>query len=947
MDSNISSFQDLLNEDKGVEDIEDLQQEVDDLEIRVSLNTTNITNNTQNIAINTNNITTLNDTVLLRDGSIDLDVGYNPSNNQSIATKFYVDTHSTSGNYLKTDGTNSMTADLNIDNNDLINANEIKFTTNNQSIVSNTNYLSLRYNISDKLRILNNAIELLDDLLILNGFIQFNNDFIIQSTPTETKFTNLLNIIPFIFTINNIDELKIDSGLSTFENDVKINNGNLNLNNNQLINCDEIKFSNASASIISNVNDLTFRFNLADQIKLLSIGVEILNDLYLSNDLKFSNHSIIQSSNTETKFTNINNNAPFIFTINNVDELKIDSGLSTYVNDVKVIGDLYIGNPSPFVQGGNINFTNNSSIENFFSDIRIKSNSTNNCIFSSSITTFDKPIRLNDTLSFHAQAVIYYSYTSNELHFETFYNNDKFTFSSSNTPTNSLEIYASNYVKIDELLDMNNNKISNVASATGLSDAVNLAQVNTITGNYLPLNGGTMLGNLNMSSHNIIVDIIQGQTPNNQISLQATNVYSYGIFNVDNITTYIQNAVNINADCKMSNTLYVNNIRTYTGTNIDIDCNSFHISSGSSGDCKLILEADEDNNNEQDTPQLIFKADSIVEGAIYLNDNSLDIVSSVVSGDIRFLTTTTNGDYTNANLAMTISNTNQNITVTNNLSCGSFGSNGLATILGDINFASNKNLDFGYGAPSRGTITEGIITYSTTIAPQYSLNIYGGIDATAQSNNNNRLTQLYGDLLISDDLTVEGYIKVNSYKTINISSFRFYAYGGYGGLASGNINIGVYAPNARMVAVEFDATSDRRCKENINNVSDDTVNRFMNLNAKCYTWKRDERKKKYFGFIAQDVIYESKNDETKDYDDLNCIVNYHDASDMKESVDEETGVLNPEGKCLNLNYDSCIPLLHRALQIEKHKNEILSEQILTLESRLTAIENILSSNNIV
>ena len=941
MDSNISSFQDLLNEDKGIEDIEDLQQEVDDLEIRVSLNTTNITNNTQNIGINTASITTLNNTVLLRDGSIDLDAGYNPSNAQSIATKDYVDTHSTSGNYLRTDGTNSMTADLNIDNNDLINANEIKFTTNNQSIVSNTNYLSLRYSISDKLRILNNAIELLDDLLIINGFIQFNNDFLIQSTPTETKFTNLLNIIPFLFTINNIDEFKIDSGLSTFENDVKINNGNLNLNNNQLINCDEIKFSNASASIISNLNDLTFRFNLADQIKLLSVGVEILNDLYLSNDIRFGNYSLIESSNTETKFTNINNNAPFIFTINNVDELKIDSGLSTYVNDVKITGDLYVGNPSPSVQGGNIIFTNNSSIENFFSDIRIVSDGTFNAIFKPSYTEFLKPIILNDTLSFHSQAVIYYSTTLRLLEFKTFYNNEKFVFRSSNTPTNSLEIYASNYVKIDELLDMNNNKISNVANGTVNTDAVNLGQVNTIVGNYLPLSGGTMSGNIDMGLNNIIVDIIIGEPTNNQISFQAPDIYALGDIHISNIRPFNQSSVYILGDNTVTGNLHLNNIRTYTGTNIDVDCNSFHISSGTSGDCKLILEADEDNNDENDTPQILMKADGgITEGAIFLNNNALNIVSSVSSnGGIDFKVTTTDSDYENANLALRITQ-DKIVYVDDTLDVKKTIKSYYA-----VQTDADSYIQLASEEISRDSTTESAkIYYNINSASFHTLRIIG---AKPQLYNTTKKIELKEDVSVSNDLTVGGYIQVNSYSTINISSFRFYAYSGYFGLASGNINISVYAPNGRIVATEFDATSDRRCKENINNVSDDTVNRFMNLNAKCYNWKKDESKKKYFGFIAQDVIFESKNDETKDFDDLSCIVNYHDADDMKGGIDEITGINNPEAKCMNINYDSCIPLLHRALQIEKQKNEILNDKIETLEARLTTIENILNSNNIV
>ena len=67
-----------------------------------------------------------------------------------------------------------------------------------------------------------------------------------------------------------------------------------------------------------------------------------------------------------------------------------------------------------------------------------------------------------------------------------------------------------------------------------------------------------------------------------------------------------------------------------------------HISAGNSGDAKLIIEADEDNNDENDVPQIWFKADGdITEGLIGLNNNYLDFVSNVSSGGFRFFTGTT------------------------------------------------------------------------------------------------------------------------------------------------------------------------------------------------------------------------------------------------------------------------------------------------------------------
>ena len=80
-----------------------------------------------------------------------------------------------------------------------------------------------------------------------------------------------------------------------------------------------------------------------------------------------------------------------------------------------------------------------------------------------------------------------------------------------------------------------------------------------------------------------------------------------------------------------------------------------HVSAGTSGDAKLILEADTDNSDENDVPQIWFKADGdITEGLIGLNNNYLDFVSNVstVNG-FRFFTgstsnTGTTDPYTNA-----------------------------------------------------------------------------------------------------------------------------------------------------------------------------------------------------------------------------------------------------------------------------------------------------------
>jgi len=73
-----------------------------------------------------------------------------------------------------------------------------------------------------------------------------------------------------------------------------------------------------------------------------------------------------------------------------------------------------------------------------------------------------------------------------------------------------------------------------------------------------------------------------------------------------------------------------------------------HVSAGTQGDARLILEADTDNNDENDVPQIWFKADGdVTEGLIGLNNNFLDIMSnSSLQNGIRFFTGSTSNSGT-------------------------------------------------------------------------------------------------------------------------------------------------------------------------------------------------------------------------------------------------------------------------------------------------------------
>ena len=70
-----------------------------------------------------------------------------------------------------------------------------------------------------------------------------------------------------------------------------------------------------------------------------------------------------------------------------------------------------------------------------------------------------------------------------------------------------------------------------------------------------------------------------------------------------------------------------------------------HISSGTSGDCELIIEADTDNSNENDNPRLVFRQDGgSPQSSVGIGNNTLELRNGVSSGGgIIFATTSTTG----------------------------------------------------------------------------------------------------------------------------------------------------------------------------------------------------------------------------------------------------------------------------------------------------------------
>ena len=127
------------------------------------------------------------------------------------------------------------------------------------------------------------------------------------------------------------------------------------------------------------------------------------------------------------------------------------------------------------------------------------------------------------------------------------------------------------------------------------------------------------------------------------LSSSGTDRWFAGSYNSDNFQ--IKNGSGVSG----TEVVTINDSTNYFGINQATPAGVLHISSGTSGDCELILEADTDNNNENDTPRVVFRQDGGNDwSAIEMNNNILTLSNSVdLDGGISIKTGLTNG-YTNA-----------------------------------------------------------------------------------------------------------------------------------------------------------------------------------------------------------------------------------------------------------------------------------------------------------
>ena len=158
----------------------------------------------------------------------------------------------------------------------------------------------------------------------------------------------------------------------------------------------------------------------------------------------------------------------------------------------------------------------------------------------------------------------------------------------------------------------------------------------------------------------------------------------------------------VNADISGSAAIAGTKISPTFTSNFTATGTEHKFTSGTSGDCKLIIEADSDNNNEADNPLIALRQDGGIDvSAIGHNfsgssssGNELFISNSVSNGGIVFYTGATNG-YTNGTERLRIASGGQ-ITGTGNLTLTSTAANSSAAPIFELyrNSASPADADY-------------------------------------------------------------------------------------------------------------------------------------------------------------------------------------------------------------------------------------------------------------
>jgi len=299
-------------------------------------------------------------------------------------------------------------------------------------------------------------------------------------------------------------------------------------------------------------------------------------------------------------------------------------------------------------------------------------------------------------------------------------------------------------------------------------------KVNTIlpsTGTNVAI--GTAGGSITMVG-NVDIDINSGISTFNDIHISDKIVHDGDT----NTAIRFPAADTITAETGGSERLRINS-SGQLGIGITNPQGRLHISSGTSGDCQLIIESDTDNNNETDNPRILLRQDGGQDlNSIGLNfsasastdNNSLYLASSGSQSGIIFLTGTSDG-YTNATESVRISSSGAVSIASNNYGSGhadtklrvgtESGSSQATAVIGsadqDVPALIITNWD---GA---ATTNKNVIRFDNSGRGTYEIGGVGGTNAFAITLDTSEKMRIYADgrVRIGQNDSVFGQLSLN------------------------------------------------------------------------------------------------------------------------------------------------------------------------------------------
>ena len=336
-----------------------------------------------------------------------------------------------------------------------------------------------------------------------------------------------------------------------------------------------------------------------------------------SQDIQTSNHSSIDTvistntSNISTNTSNISTNTSNISTLQNITQFQSSSG-----------------------SGGSSKTTfTNAQTEiksNYTTYLLIKGDEDNSSSTEGAYLQFYTGTAFQSEIGSDRNSLILKSYSSSSVKpiYIKFVENGSITYTA---------------VEFNELNSIfNNNVIPNITSTNTLGSATkywNHGYINNIsTSSYPDLN--STLGGIATNASNISTNASNIATNTSNIATNTSNIAT----NTSNIST---NTSNISTNSSAITALETKTQDlTYSSGNYYLATNLFEITAGNSGDCILRLRADQDNNNENDNPQLIFSQDGTGDSfKMAFNNNSLEFISyygsSATNDNFAFYTNTT------------------------------------------------------------------------------------------------------------------------------------------------------------------------------------------------------------------------------------------------------------------------------------------------------------------